>query len=93
LFSQAAQDDLRHILEYTVQRWGLTQAAQYYADLQLCFQVLAANPGMGKACAEISPGLRRHESGKHVVFYRLRPDGIRVTRVLHQQMVPEQGRF
>jgi toxin ParE1/3/4 len=48
---------------------------------------------MGRECAEISPGLRRHESGEHVVFYRLRPNGIRVMRVLHQQMAPEQGRL
>jgi len=38
-------------------------------------------------------GLRRHEHGKHVVFYRLNRDGIRIVRVLHQQMVPATIHF
>jgi len=44
---------------------------------------------MGR-CDAISPGLHRHELGKHVVFYRLKPGGIRITRVLHQQMIPNE---
>ncbi|WP_420237095.1 type II toxin-antitoxin system RelE/ParE family toxin [Telmatobacter bradus] len=48
---------------------------------------------MGRTCEWISPGLRRHESGSHVIFYRLRPSGIRITRVLHQQMLPEDEDF
>jgi plasmid stabilization system protein ParE len=37
--------------------------------------------------------LRRFEVGKHVVFYRLNPGGIRIVRVLHQQMIPAKLRF
>jgi plasmid stabilization system protein ParE len=48
---------------------------------------------MGRACDVISPGLHRHEQGKHVVFYRLRPGGIRIVRVLHQQMIPDKAHF
>jgi toxin ParE1/3/4 len=48
---------------------------------------------MGRACDAISSGLRRHEIGKHIVFYRLKPDGIRIVRVLHQQMIPAKPQF
>jgi plasmid stabilization system protein ParE len=48
---------------------------------------------MGRACDATSTGLRRHEQGKHVVFYRLKPDGIRIVRVLHQQMIPAKPHF
>jgi plasmid stabilization system protein ParE len=48
---------------------------------------------MGRACDAIDSGLRRHEIGTHVVFYRLKPDGIRIVRVLHQQMIPAKSQF
>ncbi len=48
---------------------------------------------MGRPCDEVSPCLHRHEHGKHVVFYRLKPGGIRVVRVLHQQMLPIKPHF
>jgi plasmid stabilization system protein ParE len=34
--------------------------------------------------------LRRHEHGKHVVFYRQERGGILVSRILHQRMLPEK---
>ncbi len=84
---------MRAIARYTLERWGADQAVRYIQGLQSCFKVLAENSGMGRPCDAISSGLRRHEVGKHVVFYRLQPDGIRVVRVLHQQMVPTHTRF
>jgi plasmid stabilization system protein ParE len=42
-----------------------------------------------QASAEIRPGLRRMEQGKHVVFYREEPGGILISRILHQRMLPE----
>jgi toxin ParE1/3/4 len=84
---------LRAIARYTLEKWGAKQAFHYTQGLQRCFQTLAENPGMGRACDAISMGLHRHEQGKHVVFYRLKPDGIRIVRVLHQQMVPASFHF
>jgi len=37
-----------------------------------------------------SPGLRRMEQGKHVVFFRREPAGILVSRILHERMLPER---
>ncbi|MEO8905764.1 MAG: hypothetical protein ABI488_24770 [Polyangiaceae bacterium] len=34
-------------------------------------------------------GLFRQEQGKHVVFYRLRPYGIRIIAILHERMLPD----
>jgi len=33
--------------------------------------------------------LRRLEHGKHAVFYRQERDGILVSRILHQRMLPD----
>jgi toxin ParE1/3/4 len=52
--------------------------------------MLADNPTAGRSCDEVRPGLRRMESGQHVVFYRVAPGGILVSRILHQRMLPER---
>ena len=91
--SKPAQSDMRAIARYTFERWGAEQAVRYVQGLRTCFQTLAENPGMGRAYEAIGPGLHRHEQGWHVVFYRLRPDGIRVVRVLHQQIIPARWHF
>ena len=91
--SRPAQSDLRAIARYTVQTWGQSQALRYAQGLDKCFQLLAENAGIGRECDAISSGPRRHEQGKHVVFYRLKPGGIRIIRVLHQQMIPTKSHF
>ena len=52
--------------------------------------MLADNPALGRACDDVRPGLRRMECGRHVVFYRKDADGILVSRILHQRMLPER---
>lgn len=91
--SQAAQFDLREIARYTVAHWSVDQAHKYLAELQTGFEHLAEFPEIGKVCDEVSSGLRRHRSGSHVVFYRVRPGGIRVLRVLHLRMLPDESLF
>jgi toxin ParE1/3/4 len=56
-------------------------------------RILARNPGIGRACDSVNPGLRRFEHERHVVFYRIVTGGIRVSRVLHQRMLPAKSRF
>jgi toxin ParE1/3/4 len=84
---------MRSIARYSLMQRGASQALHYAAGLRNCFQMLAENPGIGRGCDSVSPGLRRHEAGKHVVFYRLQPGGVRVVRVLHQQMLPGKSQF
>ncbi|HME58787.1 MAG TPA: type II toxin-antitoxin system RelE/ParE family toxin [Terracidiphilus sp.] len=91
--SVEAQADIDLIAAYTTDTWGWQQTDRYLNKLEDSIQLLAQNPEMGRACDAISPGLRRHEQGKHVVFYRLKPGGIRIVRVLHQQMIPAKPHF
>lgn len=91
--SKPAQSDMRVIAKYTFERWGAGQAVRYVKGIEACFQILSERPGMGRACVAISSGLHRHEQGKHVVFYRLKPGGDRIVRVLRRQMVPSKAQF
>jgi toxin ParE1/3/4 len=92
-FSPLAKADLLIIGVFTVQNWGMAQAERYLDDLEKCAQMLVGNPAVGRRCDWIRPGLRRFEKGRHVVFYRLEEDGILVSRILHQGMLPEQQEF
>ena len=74
--------------KYTLQTWGQAQADRYISELKACCRHLASNPLIGRSCDEVKPGLRRMEKGKHVLFYRLEPGGVRVVRILHQRMLP-----
>ena len=75
---------------YTLRSWGTDQAVRYIDDLEACCQTLADNPALGRTCDDIRPGLRRMESGRHIVFYRQETGGILVSRILHQRMLPER---
>jgi plasmid stabilization system protein ParE len=44
---------------------------------------------LGRVCDQVRPGLRRMECGRHVLFYRVEAEGIVISRILHQRMLPE----
>ena len=79
---------MRDIGVYTLRTWGEAQANRYISQLEDCCQRLADNPALGRSCDEVRPGLRRMEQGMHVVFYREEADGILISRILHQRMLP-----
>ena len=91
--SYAALNDLIGIDEYSLREWGEAQAERYLSELEACFLKLAQNLRLGRPCKEIGAGLQRIEQGKHVVFFRRRKDGILVSRILHQAMLPRLDRF
>jgi toxin ParE1/3/4 len=91
--TRQANADIDAIAAYTLTTHGDRQCALYLDDLESSFRLLAGLPDLGRACDEITPGLRRHEHEHHVVFYARKPYGIRVLRVLHERMSPELHSF
>jgi toxin ParE1/3/4 len=92
-YSRSAKADLLGIGTYTQQAWGAAQAEGYLDNLEKCAKLLAANPDLGRRCAWIRPDLHRFEKGRHVFFYRREGEGILVSRILHQSMLPEEHTF
>jgi len=88
-----ARSDIRKILDFTQDKWGTAQAEKYSQKMQDCFQMLAENPMLGRSCDRIRQGLHRIEHERHVVFYLLEPTSVRIVRVLHRSMLPDQVRF
>ena len=65
-FSIRAKDDLRNISVHTIQTWGESQAYRYLNGLEDCCNLLGSNPGLGRACDWIRPGLHQGMlPGKH----------------------------
>lgn len=92
-FSRSAKADLLSIGAYTLETWGAVQAERYLDSLEGCAKLLAGNPLLGRPCGRIRTGLYRFETGRHVFFYRRQEDGIFVSRILHQSMLPEDQLF
>jgi toxin ParE1/3/4 len=83
VLSQAAEEDLGQIFDYTELEFGFDQAVQYLSDAERLFYQLCDNPMLGRERNEIRDGLRAIPCGSHVIFYRILPHQIRVVRVLH----------
>jgi toxin ParE1/3/4 len=88
-FTRLAEADLLDIGLYTHRTWGQRQCSLYLRKLEERCYELANDPTRGRSCDEIRPGLLRTRVGKHVLFYRVEPGGILVSRVLHERMLPE----
>lgn len=88
--SHLAEADLLEIASYTLSTWGQDQAVRYIDALEACCRQLMNQPEVGRACDHIRHGLRRMEHGRHVVFYRIEAQGILISRILHQRMLPER---
>ena len=91
--SWLARADILHIGAYTISRWNEAQADKYLGELEAFCQALAEGHRIDRPCDEVSPGLFRLEFVSHVVFYRPRPYGIRVVRILHERQLPKLHSF
>ena len=91
VLTSKALNDLKEIGRYTERTWGLEQRNHYLLMIDQCFHDLSAAPQRGCDCNVIRSGYRKHQAGRHVVFYRvLASDQIEIVRVLHERMDVER---
>jgi toxin ParE1/3/4 len=88
--SKRAGAELDAIMIYTIQTWGEWQADKYLDEMESMFELLAENPGLGRAVTGWAKSTRRIEKGSHVIFYRPTPQGVFVQRILHKTMLPRR---
>lgn len=87
VLTQKAKDDLKAIGRYTQEKWGRDQRNRYLTMLDEKFHELAVNPMKGRDCSAIRAGYRKHEAGKHIIFYRQMENSfIEIVRILHERM-------
>jgi toxin ParE1/3/4 len=83
VLSQAADNDIQEIYEYTAKNFGDDQAIKYLTGLEDLFYALCAHPHTGRQRDEIREGIRSTNYVSHIVFYKVVEKRIRVVRVLH----------
>lgn len=85
-FTAHAANDLRSIIRYTRQTWGVKQARLYRQELELSLTRLGERPDMGRQREEIASGVRSFRVAEHIAFYIRRRGGITILRLLHPRM-------
>lgn len=82
--SRAAKEDVIAIYVDGVAAFGIDQAEAYHARLERVFETLAANPRIARERTEITPPVRVHPYGSHLIVYVVEPDdSVLVVRVRH----------
>jgi toxin ParE1/3/4 len=83
-FSNKALTDLKEIYSYSIAQWSESQANKYYFDLiQNCHKIQSF-PLIGKVYLNVYSQPRGLLVNKHVVFYKIEKDSIRIIRILHE---------
>jgi len=82
VFRAQASRDLQRIAQETRAAWGDDQAKRYVAKLRADIKSLRDFP-MRYPQFEPQPILRRMNSGRHAVFYKVGEEQVEVVRILH----------
>lgn len=83
LLSKAADADLEDIFDYTLEEFGLDQAISYVSGFDDVFETISENPEIGRDRKEIIEELRSLAKDRHIIFYRILSNHIRIVRILH----------
>lgn len=87
--TDAAKADLDEIFDYSVDAWGEAQARRYAQEIASVLAKLAERPQTGRVHRASDPDLRLRVIRSHVAYYRVKPYGIRILRVLHERMLAD----
>jgi len=82
--SRKAEEDVIDIFLAGARELGLPQAGRYHELLGAAFEFLASNPFAARERMEITPPVRVHPVGAHLIIYTLNVDGeVFILRVRH----------
>lgn len=83
VFSQAASDDLRDIVQYTIRNWGDEQSRRYERAIRTEIRRLSAYPYLGRERREFGPTSRSLRINEHIAIYDVDDDKIVVQQIVH----------
>jgi toxin ParE1/3/4 len=81
--SNEADADLVSIFQFSIERFGATQAENYLISLEKHLAYLLKNPRSGRLQKDIQHKLRSSVFNSHIVFYQIRRDYLFIVRILH----------
>ena len=80
-----AEQDIADIWVDGADRWGVDQADRYFDGMVNLFDLLSEQPEIARLRNELSPPVRIHPYGSHVVVFETVETGIAIIRVLHNR--------
>lgn len=84
--TRKAEEDLIDIWLDGVGKFGAAQADRYQDGLEAVFELLAQFPEMARLRQELTPPIRIHPTGSHLIVYQVRFDGnVLVIRVRYER--------
>lgn len=67
--SRRAVDDITHIYIDGAGTFGAAQAEKYHQQMETTFGLIASNPDIARERTEITPPVRIHPFGSHIIVY------------------------
>lgn len=83
--SRFAEEDIRRLYRYGIERFGLIQADGYFNGLFARFDTIAESPSLYPKVDHIRPGYRRSVYGVHSIYYRAAGTAVEIMRVLSRE--------
>ncbi|WP_419808783.1 type II toxin-antitoxin system RelE/ParE family toxin [Sphingomonas sp.] len=81
--SDRAAIELLELLQESIGRFGVHQAARYRASMERAFVLLAENPRIARGRDELVSRARAYRHQAHMIVYREEGDGILIIRLPH----------
>ncbi len=83
--SGKADADLEQLYAWGIDRFGVTQADDYFDTLLTRFDEIAQTPKLWPSVEHIRTGYRRSVCGAHAIYYKIDDDGVLIVRILGRQ--------
>jgi toxin ParE1/3/4 len=83
--SNEAKEDLIRIHHYGVERFGMTQADNYFDSLFHCFDIISQRPFAFESVDYIKSGYRRCVCGSDSIYYRINNDDVEIMAIIGKQ--------
>ncbi len=84
--TRKAEADILHIYRESAEQFGTAQAEAYHARLERTFGLIALNPRLARERVEISPPVRVHPCGAHLIVYLVEEsDEVLILRLRHRR--------
>ncbi|MCT4555731.1 MAG: type II toxin-antitoxin system RelE/ParE family toxin [Pelagimonas sp.] len=83
--SAKAEADLIDIYVTSVQKFGVAQAERYQDKIEHTLMLIGTTPELARLRREITPPVRIHPIGSHLIVYTTDDGGTRILRVRHQR--------
>ena len=85
LITIAADFDLIHIANYTIDEWGKDQCKKYQNLLKKRIQSLIVYPEQGRKHEDLHSRFKYVIEEKHYIFYEIQNENIVILRIVHER--------